>query len=173
LTQETKAYADRLAKADLPDRVANPRRTNGSQANTPPGADSKSTTHSGQRNASPSDVQFGDPTGQGKEPEAPATGGDAQKASANQIASAGSPTDISKTFTPPSAHAEPPLNKDTPVPNSTFSRAQPAQLAATDEVGQRLYKAVKDYPQDPAAHLDYQLMLFLQNRRFPVRIGTC
>lgn len=59
------------------------------------------------------------------------------------------------------------FNKDTPALNTPLIVAQPRPLLATDDLAQRFAQQARDYPQDVAAHFDWQLLQYLQGQSVP------
>ncbi len=114
-----------------------------------------------------SSVKFLNPRGDAPPIPAPAT----QPAPVAPIRPVDAPIPVAlvapPTVTQTPARAEVPFNKDTPAVNVPLIVAQPRPLAASDDLAQRFAQQVKDYPQDVAAHLDWQLMQFLQGQSVP------
>ena len=69
------------------------------------------------------------------------------------------------TQTPP--RQDVPFNKDTPAVNTPLIVGQPRPLPASDDLAQRFVQQVRDFPQDVAGHLDWQLLQFLQGQSVP------
>jgi len=129
----------------------------------------------------PSDVRFIDPAGASRQQTIPAPAApiaaaqppaplptadprlaDPRPAAAAQLAPAPAPT---ITQTPP--RTEVAFNKDSPAVNVPLIVGQPRPLPASDDLAQRFKQQVKDYPQDVAGHLDWQLMQFIQGQSVP------
>jgi hypothetical protein len=60
-----------------------------------------------------------------------------------------------------------PFNKDMPVVNAPLAAGQPRPLPATDDLALRFAHQARDYPQDVASQLDWQLLQFLQGQSVP------
>lgn len=178
-TAETLARkADEYAKSMEP-LIAKRVASNNAQvasASTPPRAPAKI-----EPNAEPSKVHFNDPPkgAGGNDSGAPAANSSAEKTTAEAVVPAtpgpvASVTPVSPsvapvaptvTQTPP--RSDVPFNKDTPAVNTPLIVGQPRPLPATDELAQRLSQQVKDFPQDPTAQLDWQMLQFLQGQSVP------
>lgn len=120
--------------------------------------------------ANPSAVDFGAPRGQLPDSAAnapPSAGTPTAPASDPAAVSAPAPTAPapSVTLTPP--RTDVPFNKDTPAVNTTLINGQPPRLPATDELANKLARQINDYPHDVSAHLDWQLLQFLQGQNVP------
>jgi hypothetical protein len=118
----------------------------------------------------PSGVNFNIPAGghAAADPTANGIPGDGSLPRANptpSITPTSQPTPPAVTLTPP--RTEIPFNKDSPAVNTTLIAGQPRPLPASDDLAQRFLQQVKDYPQDAAAHLDWQLLQFLQGQSVP------
>ena len=68
---------------------------------------------------------------------------------------------------PPPARPEASFNKDAPAVNTPLITGQPRPLAAGDDLSRKFMQQVKDFPQDAAGQLDWQLMQFLQGEQVP------
>ncbi|MDB5291177.1 MAG: hypothetical protein JWL69_2418 [Phycisphaerales bacterium] len=85
---------------------------------------------------------------------------------ANQVASIAQTAPPAPVVTQTPVRQEVVLNKDTPSANTPLVGGQPP-LAGVDELSRRFAQQVKDYPNETAAHLDLQLLQFLQGQSVP------
>jgi hypothetical protein len=172
VTQKTKSYAQNMEPL-VARRSANP---------APHPVAGETPAHAPADPTEPSAVQWPDPEAirlstakPHKDPAAPAaavanppTVGTNADLAANQVASVGRALPLTPpvvTQTP--ARSEVILNKDTPAVNTPLVGGQPTALPGTDELTRRFTQQVKDYPTEVAAHLDLQLLQFLQGQSVP------
>ncbi|MDB5174087.1 MAG: hypothetical protein JWN51_2860 [Phycisphaerales bacterium] len=95
----------------------------------------------------------------------PPTRGAQADLAANQIASIAPTAPPVVTQTPPRSDVV--LNKDTPSVNTPLVGGQQPALAGVDELSRRFSQQVKDYPTEISAHLDWQLLQYLQGQSVP------